>query len=242
MRRGRRHVTLLGLVAILPQHSLAGLAVLACAWGSAGCSFDPLDDEQTPFSSQEETGPMGELARGVLAEVNRVRLDPNAYATRLSGYRENYDGARLTLDGEPLPFSTTEGIAALEEAIQAARQAPAAPELIAAEGLNRAARAHVAYLMESGKFQHEGEGGSSPFERIERYGEFRGSAAENIGSGTDDPVHAVFFLFVDDDVPDRGHRITILNPAYRRAGVGCATHPLFRFACVMNFAAEYGDR
>ena len=43
-------------------------------------------------------------------------------------------------------------------------------------------------------------------------------------------------LIVDDNVPDRGHRETILNRDYVLAGVGAGPHGHYRHMHVMNFA------
>jgi uncharacterized protein YkwD len=42
-------------------------------------------------------------------------------------------------------------------------------------------------------------------------------------------------------VRDRGHRKTLLNPAFRKVGVACAPHRYGK-VCVLDFAAGFKEK
>jgi uncharacterized protein YkwD len=48
--------------------------------------------------------------------------------------------------------------------------------------------------------------------RVEKYGSWSGSIAENIDMGNSNSVDIVIALIVDDGVPTRGHRNNIFDP------------------------------
>jgi uncharacterized protein YkwD len=66
--------------------------------------------------------------------------------------------------------------------------------------------------------------------------------AENMAFGENPARQVVIQLLVDDGVPDRGHRATILDPSYRVAGAACGPHARYRQMCVIDFAVEYAER
>lgn len=53
--------------------------------------------------------------------------------------------------------------------------------------------------------------GSSPFERMNRYGTWGGSAAESTVYSAKTAIEIVMQLFVDDGVPDRSHRENLFS-------------------------------
>ena len=186
---------------------------------------------------------MAALERGIAEEINRLRRNPRAYAASLQRYRGYYDGAFLRLPGSDIPIQTFEGVAAVDEAIAAAKRAKPLPEMKLSAGLSRAAREHAKELGKAGTMDHSGKDGSSPFERMRRHGEMDGMAGENIGTAMHNRAEfSVIDLFVDDGVQGRGHRKNLLMPRYKVVGVGCAPHRAYGTICVMDFAEIYQDR
>ncbi len=49
-------------------------------------------------------------------------------------------------------------------------------------------------------------------------------------------------LVADDNVPDRGHRKNIFNPAFAFTGVGVSPHPTFGMCCVMDYSSAIGEK
>jgi uncharacterized protein YkwD len=158
----------------------------------------------------------GDLAPGVLAEINAVREHPGDYAERLR-------------DG-PMTPATREAIAYLE------RRDPAQP-LRFEPGLGASAARHAADLGEHGAFEHTGSDGSSAGERMHRQGVYAGLLAEEMSAGEGEAADVVRQLIVDEDVPGRAHRNDLLDPFLRLAGVGCAPHPTYGVICVIDLAS-----
>ena len=166
--------------------------------------------------------------------INRARADPAAEASRL--------GVELN-----------EGLSA--GTISTAAKQPLAP----LDGLTGAARDHASWLRVNGKFQHEGENGTTPTQRILASNfAARGSwgTGENLGvvmgtslgdvAGRIDTIHKN--LFVDRGIAGRGHRVNLLGADFETVGSGIATGPYAydgkRWQAVLaaqDFAYQSGD-
>ena len=179
------------------------------------------------------------LSAELVAETNKMRANPAAYARRLEAIRDHYEGNLVKVPGRP-PVQVVEGVAALDEAIAVLRGSQPLGALAFSPGMSFGANDHAADLGEQSATGHYGSDGSDPFERINRYGLWRQSASENIsyGQATIAEWHLINLL-VDDNVPDRGHRKALLEPSYSAMGAACQEHPGFRIVCVMNYASEY---
>ena len=138
---------------------------------------------------------------------------------------------------------TQEGAAAVEEAIKFLESMKPLPAIEAVSpGLCSAAMDHAADLSTTGNTGHDGSDGSSPFDRMNRHGEWQGSAAENIAFGEGDVRSKVIQLIIDDGVPSRGHRTNIFGDSFTRLGVAEMTHPKFKAAHVQTFAGGYKEK
>jgi hypothetical protein len=93
---------------------------------------------------------MSEFESVLAATVNRLRREPAWLAARLTRLRRNYEGDYLMLPGVDSPILTSEGTAAVDEAIASARRAKPRAELRLSPGLNRAARAHAVEIGRAG--------------------------------------------------------------------------------------------
>lgn len=168
---------------------------------------------------------------GVLAELNRFRSDPAAYADVLRAYRPRFDGKLLLAEeGDDIDIMTNEGVAAVNEAIRDLRYEKPLPRLIQSDMLARVAADHVAVQSRSGAVGHYTRG-AGPGERMKARG---GGPYVNevITYGHHSPEGVVHQLLIDDGVPDRGHRHSLLRPTHRYAGVACGTHRVHRTMCV----------
>ena len=180
------------------------------------------------------------FARRVLSEVNLARTQPDRYAAFLAGCRPHYRSGFLALPGEPLT-RTREGVPALDEAVRALRQTRPLPPLTLSGGLGKAAADLAREQARTGAFGHRGADGSSPFARMSRHGRWHSHAGEAIDYGGATARRIVYNLIVDDGVRDRGHRLSLLAPDFRVAGVARASHPQFRQVCVIDLAASYTE-
>jgi hypothetical protein len=137
-----------------------------------------------------------------LERINRARLRPGAEAA----------AAGIAIDeGVPGQLDTT----------------PKPPVALNAR-LNDSARQHSQDMIARNYFAHDTPEGLSPFDRMTNAGYVYTAAGENLAwrgttgtlneAGTVEQQHVD--LFVDSDIADRGHRVTMLNDAYREIGIG----------------------
>ncbi len=169
---------------------------------------------------------------GVFTELNRFRSDPAAYTDYLRDYRPRFEGKLLVSDDDSeIDIMTREGVAAVDEAIRDLRREKPLSELTWSDTLARAAADHVAVQSRSGAVGHYTRG-SGPGERVKARG---GGPYVNevITYGHHSPAGVVDQLLIDDGVPDRGHRYSLLRPTHRYAGVACGTHRVHRTMCVI---------
>ncbi len=184
-----------------------------------------------------------DLPRDVLREINRLRANPREYAAYLESLRPSYrpNGLRETTPGGML-IRTREGVSALNEAIRSLRGVGSLPPISYCDGLASAARDHALEQSRSGQTGHAGLSGSSPFNRMERYGSWLDAAGENIAYGALTARDIVANLVIDDGVPGRGHRVSLLKSTFGVAGVGISEHPRYRMVCVIDLAGGFVAR
>lgn len=63
-------------------------------------------------------------------------------------------------------------------------------------------------------------------------------AGENISFGPDNPVFMLTLLYIDQGVPDLGHRKTLLDPTYVEMGIGAASYPDKKWMVIQEFACN----
>lgn len=180
------------------------------------------------------------LETAVLREINYARAAPRAYAGLLREYRKRFRGKIVDFPKEGVPLVTSEGVAAVDEAIAfLERQAPL-PPLTWGDVLALAARDHAA-AQRRGTVGHFGTDGSSPGDRVRR----RGGGpyiGETIAYGSTTGTAVVRQFIIDDGVADRGHRKMIFDTGFRYAGVGCGPHARFGAMCVVDYAETVDGR
>lgn len=63
-------------------------------------------------------------------------------------------------------------------------------------------------------------------------------AGENISFGPPNPVLMLVLLYIDEGVPDLGHRKTLLNPSFVEMGIGTGAYPENKMMVVQDFACD----
>ncbi|MCK4516888.1 MAG: CAP domain-containing protein, partial [Spirochaetaceae bacterium] len=111
--------------------------------------------------------------------------------------------------------------------------------LFPSEGISLAALDHVQDLSLTGDTGHIGSDRSEFSTRIERYGQWLISIGEVISYGPTTGREIVVGLLIDDGVPDRGHRTSILNPDFSLVGIAIEEHPAYGNVCVIEFAVDF---
>ncbi len=180
-----------------------------------------------------------DAGRQVLAEMNLVRTKPHVYAGFLREMRKNFKGKLYRMPGSKMLLQTSEGVAAVDEAISFLSRQKPLPALTWSAGLADAAAELVKEQSGSGGTGHNGKQSGGMRERIERQGTWDGRIGENIAYGPFDARLLVMQLIIDDGVPDRGHRKNHFSTAFGVAGVACGSHPDFEGMCVIDFAGRF---
>jgi uncharacterized protein YkwD len=183
------------------------------------------------------------LEHEIVLEHNLARTDPAAYAKYLEEWLPYFEADLLKRPGR-IALQTLEGPRAVEEAIDFLRAAEPVGTMCPSSGMSRAARDHVIDLGADGETSHTGEDGSKPPDRVNRYGRWRVSLAENIAFGhyrESDARTVVMQLLIDDGVPNREHRINIFNAVFTMVGVSCGPHVTYEAMCVVAYAGGYDE-
>ena len=206
---------------------IAALLLAACSDGPAGPRFIP--GAAAPLQALN-----ADFLDRAVAEINAARADPDAYADKVRAYRTLFNGNRVERPGR-ITLLTQEGTAVVDETIAfLERQAPVRVLNRNAQ-IDRAASDHAQDQSRSGEVGHYGADGSTPQDRMRRYGRWT-ATGEAIAYGSDTPEDVVMQLIIDDGVPDRGHRHLLFSPDYVFIGAACETHPEWRQVCVFDVA------
>jgi uncharacterized protein YkwD len=166
-----------------------------------------------------------DLAIQVRDELNLARTAPQQYAQIVASHIAGYQGI--------------EGQSAIREAVRFLEKARPLPPLVLSDGICSGALAHVLDLGPAGGRGHVGSGGTMPWDRMARFGQWSGQAGENIYYGQRDARGIVIALIVDDGERSRGHRKNIFSPAFHFTGIACGPHASFGKMCVIDFAGSF---
>lgn len=172
----------------------------------------------------------------VLAEINRLRTDPAAYADYLREYRSRIRGKVVFDADDNVVEMSNEGVRAVDEAIAALDRSLPVGRLQSGNVLAAAASDHAAWQASSGEVGHQARG-QGPGERVMARGGGR-FVSEVISYGQKTPQDVVRQLVVDDGVPSRGHRHLLLANEHHFAGVGCDSHPRWGAMCAIKLADQ----
>jgi len=217
------------LLALLPATADALLVLLLLVVAS---STLPLSTNVTTQVSESHAG---KLAAEALPQVRTV-LD-RATGGRLSAAL----GALTTYPGQSgeartLPFRPSS--TAIDEAAEAQmlvlvneeRAKVGAPPLMVDQALVRSARAHSTDMWERQYFAHENPDGESPFDRMQEAGAKFLLAGENLA------LAPTVRLAHTGLMNSPGHRRNILDPTFRRVGIGIIDGGIYGKMVTQNFA------
>jgi hypothetical protein len=178
------------------------------------------------------------VEKDIILELNKVRSDPQKYAELYIKPMLQYFDGYLYLEHGKEEKATSEGIISAEECYNVLLMMQGLSVLIPEEGLSLGARDHISDQGPIGITGHIGTDRSNPAIRVMRYG--RGNyIGENISYGPNSADKIVLGLLIDDGVPDRGHRKSIMNGEFNQVGVSTGTHKRYGTMCVIEFANGY---
>lgn len=192
----------------------------------------------TKLDTARNVNYMTDLEKDIVLEMNMARSDPKKYAALYVAPRAaKFNG--LLYDRR---LKTAEGVAAVNECVSVMSAQESLPPFQPSKGLTRAAKDQARMQSVTDQVGHEGTDGSSPFDRIKRYGSYM-TAGENIDYGSSSAREIVLSLLVDDGVASRGHRKNIMNKAFTTVGVGYAdAHKKYRCMCVIDFTGKFNEK
>ncbi len=157
------------------------------------------------------------LAKEILAEINRLRAQPQAYAEWLESRKQYFEGTVLKLPGEK-PIRTNRGKEALEEAVILLKNQESLPSISSGMELVNIAKEQINNIT----FEPTN---LNLREKTISYGKY---TAEGI----------VMQLIVDDGNRDRLNRQKILNPNTRSTGITCQAHERYDNICAIAYEGD----
>lgn len=197
-------------------------------------------------SSRQIASFLSSEEQAVVAELNMLRSDPRRYAKEVvEPFKLRFvvkENEKVYINVDSIRILTKEGVRVVDECIRELVKTKPMSSLIPYRGLSLAALEHTREQGKAGSTGHEGIGGSTPWNRIERYGEWGVACGENIDYGNRDARSIIISLLVDDGVPTRGHRKSLLNPQFGAVGVSIGIHPKYRWMCTITLSGTYKDR
>jgi len=169
---------------------------------SKGGADKPADIGKSSMTSEEQN---------MVKEINLMRANPKAYIPYIKAYIDN-----MKKEGGWGASYIAQEEAAANELIAELNKLGPLSQLKAKEDLYQVAVQHGNDLKGMGNVTHTGSNGSSPFDRIDKGTDLSGGN-ENLVGGLNTVRESVITLLIDNGIPNRGHRKTLLNPAWNYA-------------------------
>lgn len=184
-----------------------------------------------PAVAPKEIPPV--ITSAVLVEINALRRNPQSFVPYLEAWRtkENINSTKNAAI-----------VAAIDEAVVYLKQAKSVNTLRQAKGLDLAALAHLFDIRQTGKFEHNGSDGSTPTERIARFGDVTGSASQIIGQGDLTPREIVMQLIVDNNDSQHKNRQRLLDGKFKMAGAVSGESTKFGGLSVIVMTENFVER
>ncbi|WP_407524537.1 CAP domain-containing protein [Lacibacter sp. MH-610] len=112
------------------------------------------------------------------------------------------------------------------------------PLLLPDANLGRMSAEHARDLSRrNGVISHRSSSGRDFVQRLKEVGSFR-CGAENLFIGNPNPLEALITLLIDYGVPDKGHRVNLLDPTFERMGVSFSSLSNKKLVLVQVFACK----
>jgi uncharacterized protein YkwD len=177
--------------------------------------------------------------KDIILEINKARHNPSMYVTEhMQWMGVYYEGKTLKIPGKT-PIETLEGKVAYNECLAAMKTMKPMPPLNPSRGMSKACKLLVYDQAVTGRVGHRGAGNSSSSDRINRFGKYYGTMAENLHYGDCEPRFVVISFLISDGSKTRAYRNNLLDPKSYVVGVALGNHKIHGNMCVVNFTTKY---
>ena len=176
------------------------------------------------------------FAQKVIEEVNKIRLNPKTYSTKIRSYLSYFQGNVLRMPKQP-GLMTKEGPAAYREAADYLLSLPKLQPLTLDDALNNAAQEMASELSHYEEFEQMNS--INREEILEKYGQYEGQFGESTDFGSLSPEMVVINLLVDDGDQRRANRKMLFKETYRKIGCGNSPHNTYKSVTVIMFATNF---
>ena len=177
-----------------------------------------------------------EFYKKLIDEINKVRKDPNAFAEKLLGYKQYFEGNFLVLPGSDAKVETQEGFKAYEEAANILKSTAPLPELSPSKGLGKIAADFFEKIKET---DPDNIGDIDLNSLITKYGSFSGVFENIIEFGNNSPELIVTNCIVCDGNPDRENRNILLSKDLLKVGMAFGAHETYGYCTIIISCTEF---
>ena len=178
------------------------------------------------------------VEKNIILELNKVRSNPKKYAELYIKPMLKYFNGYLYSEPGKDEETTHEGIISAEECYYELSKMNDVQILFPEYGLSLGAKDHIKDQGPIGITGHIGTDRSRPHDRAIRYG-IGNYIGENISYGNNSAKEMIIRLIIDDGIPSRGHRNSIMNKEYNQVGVATGIHKRYGTMCVIMLARGY---
>lgn len=182
------------------------------------------------------------LIHEVYSTINILRSNPREFAGLLEKVLHEYKANNARHRRGDVPVMTREGQIAVLEAIEVLKDTSPLEPLELSKGLCSAAQSHVNDTGNSGIVGHIGSKENTLQDRLEEFGRWSDCIAEALDYGSIEGFEIVSSLFVDDGLTTRPHRNALINPRFKKLGIGIGPHSEYKTVTCLVFAGEFTDK
>lgn len=184
-----------------------------------------------------------ELVQGIYYELNQLRTNPTTFAERMEvELTQQFKTNNARHRTGSVPVLTREGLQAARSAIDFVKDHKPIGGLAWSEGLARAAQSHVNDTGPLGIVGHTGSNESTLGDRLALFGKWSECIAENLDYSSVDAFETVVSFLVDDGLQTRPHRNAIMNPRFKKLGVGAGPHSEYKSVFCVVLAGEFVEK
>ena len=179
--------------------------------------------------------PLMKIQEEILTEVNILRSNPQTYLVILEKMRQEIKDNIVRMPNGTM-WKMTEGISALDDAINSLKKFQKVKAFVFTNGLANAANLQLTDLQENMSLGHRGKDGGDVETRLNRFGYAGSIYSENIAYHSKDAQSVILTMLIDDNYKSRNHRKNLLSPQFSQIGIAFGNGKNDVSLCVMVFA------